>query len=159
MMIVRRLARPLLAATFVSDGVNALRQPGPLVACAEQLKLPQPQTVAKVDGGALVAGGLALATGRLPRLAAVVLAAASLPVMLTEQAFWEERDAAARATKRTGFLKGLALFGGLLLAAVDLEGRESAARQVRRGAKRTAEQLSHATSHAAEATKRAIPVG
>jgi uncharacterized membrane protein YphA (DoxX/SURF4 family) len=51
-------------------------------------------------------------------------------------AFWREADDGARKQQRTQFLKNLAMGGGLLLAATDLEGRPSIGWRARRAARR-----------------------
>ena len=91
-MIVRRLARPLLASVFVAAGIDALRHPGLRSQQAAQLlgkvpdQVPGAQSAAKdpdlfvrVNGAALLGGGILLATGRMPRLASTVLAASIIP--------------------------------------------------------------------------------
>ncbi len=135
-MIVRRLARPLLASVFVAAGIDALRHPGPRTQQAAQLlgkvpdQVPGAQSVAKdpdlfvrVNGAALLGGGVLLATGRMPRLASTVLAASIIPTPAIDHAFWDETDPDLKAQSRSLFFKNVGLLGGLLLAAVDTEGR------------------------------------
>src|SRR4051794_36139687 len=131
-MIVRRLARPLLASVFVAAGIDALRHPGLRSQQAAQLlgKVPDqvpgaqvaaqdPDLFVRVNGAALLGGGLLLATGRLSRLASTVLAASIIPTTAIEHAFWDEKDPDSKASSRSLFFKNVALLGGLLLAAVD----------------------------------------
>ena len=74
-MIVRRLARPLLASVFVAAGIDALRHPGLRSQQAAQLlgKVPDqvpgaqsaaqdPDLFVRVNGAALLGGGILLAT-------------------------------------------------------------------------------------------------
>lgn len=139
-MLLRRLARPLLATVFVVEGVDTLRRPETRVKAATELvqrgqrqlpeeyaaKLPSdPGTVVRINAGAQVAGGVLLALGKAPRLAALVLAATVIPATVTEQDFWNEPDPAQKATKRNAFLKDLGLLGGLMIAAADTEGKPS----------------------------------
>jgi hypothetical protein len=51
--------------------------------------------------------------------------------MLAGHAFWEEDEEGSRAGQRTHFLKNLSMLGGLLLAAVDTDGRPSGRRHRR----------------------------
>src|SRR5687768_2655323 len=97
MSIVRRLARPLLAAPFVLEGVEHVRHPGPRVESArpvvsrlaQPLRLPDdPEMLVRANGAAMAVAGSLLATGRLPRLAAAVLAATVVPATYVENAFW-----------------------------------------------------------------------
>ncbi|MBF6466955.1 DoxX family protein [Nocardia beijingensis] len=149
-MLLRRLARPLLATAFVVDGVDTLRRPDERVKAANALlerghrqlpeeiatKLPSnPTTVVQVNALAQVSGGVLLALGKAPRLAALVLAATVVPAAVTEQDFWNEQDPARKSAKRNAFLKDLGLLGGLMIAAADTEGKPSLGWRGRRAAR------------------------
>lgn len=145
MPLVRRLARPMLAAIFISGGVEQLRRPAAIAPAAEPvapkaaralpINLPEdPEQLVKIDGAAKLAGGTLLASGRFPRLAALVLAGSLVPTTLAGHRFWEEQDAERRQEQQIHFLKNLGLLGGLLLAAVDTEGRPSLRWRARRAA-------------------------
>lgn len=56
----RALARPLLSATFVAGGVDALRDPAPRVALVTKAGLTEPENLVRVNAGAQVIGGLAV---------------------------------------------------------------------------------------------------
>ncbi|WP_327109714.1 DoxX family protein [Nocardia sp. NBC_01730] len=156
-MLLRRLARPLLATAFVVDGVDTLRRPEERVKVATELvqrgqrqlpdevaaKLPaDPATVVRINAAAQVGGGVLLALGRTPRLAALVLAATVVPATVTEQDFWNEQDPARKSAKRTAFLKDLGLLGGLMIAAADTEGKPSLGWRGRRAARDAAAAVS-----------------
>jgi uncharacterized membrane protein YphA (DoxX/SURF4 family) len=153
MTVVRRLARPLLASSFVAGGVDALREPGPKVPAAEHVAPPvaarlpflpeDPEALVKINGAVQVAAGSMLALGRFPRLSSVLLAASVVPTTLAGHRFWEQSDPDAKAQHKVQFLKNLGLLGGLMLAAVDTEGRPGLAWRTR-----------HATRHAAAGTRR-----
>jgi len=153
MTVVRRLARPLLSSIFVSGGLEALRNPEPKVPAADSVappiaaKLPylpeDTETLVKINAGVQVGAGLMLALGRLPRLSSVLLAGSLVPTTLAGHRFWEESDSARRAAQRLHFFKNLGLLGGLMLAAVDTEGRPGLAWRAQ-----------HATHHAAATTRR-----
>ncbi len=140
MSVVRRIARPMLASVFVVSGLNALRHPGPMAtraeplvsSLAEPLGLPNdPELLVRANGATMLAGGSLLALGRIPRISALALAASLVPTTVAGHAFWDDTDPAARAQNRTQFLKNLGLLGGLLLAAVDTEGRPGLAYRAR----------------------------
>ncbi len=80
-----------------------------------------------INGAAQVLGGLALATGRVPRLAALVLAGSLLPTTAAGHRFWEETDKTQRANQQIHFFKNVSMLGGLLIAAVDTEGKPGVA--------------------------------
>jgi hypothetical protein len=105
----------------------------------------------------MVGSGALLATGRMPRISAAVLASTLVPTTYVGHPFWEEKDAATRAQQRTAFLKNLAVLGGLLLATVDTEGRPGVAyrmHMVSRGAERKAKATKREAKHAAKAARR-----
>ncbi|GAA2159104.1 DoxX family protein [Pedococcus bigeumensis] len=165
MTLVRRVARPLLAAIFVVQGFEQLRHPSalkPKVApFAEQLAplgLPDdPELLVRANGATMVAAGTLLATGRVPRLASLALAGALVPTTYVGHPFWAETDPAVKRTQRIGFLKNLGLLGGLLLASVDTEGRPGIAYRAglaSDSAKRSAKRAKREAKHAAHAARR-----
>jgi putative oxidoreductase len=139
-MILRRIARPMLAAVFVSGGLDTLRNPESRVDTAAPViqkavdqvkeKVPpqvptDPELLVKVNAAAQVAAGIALGLGRFPRLAASVLAVSLAPTTMAGHRFWEKEDSADRAAQRTHFLKNVGLLGGLLIASADTHGKPS----------------------------------
>jgi putative oxidoreductase len=151
MSITRRIARPLLAASFVSSGIDTLRNPEPRVEMAEDVApkiaepLPLPNEtdqLVKINAVVQVVAGVLLAFGRLPRLAACALAGSLIPTTLAGHRFWEETDEAQRAQQQIHFLKNAGLLGGLLLAAVDTEGAPSLGWRAKRAARRVRKKAS-----------------
>ncbi len=148
MTLVRLVARPMLASMFVAGGVHALKNvekmtqrahpvTEKLTATASKVapSLPIPQdekTLIRINAGAQIAAGLALATGRTPRLASTVLAASLIPTTAARHRFWEETDPTARAEQRMHFIKNVSALGGLLLASVDTEGKPGVAWRTKR---------------------------
>jgi len=158
MMIVRRIARPMLASVFVVAGIDALRNPAARTTQAAQLldtvSAPpavqqDPDLAVRVNGAALLGGGVLLATGRLPRLASTVLAASIVPTTAIEHAFWDETDPAKRSQSRSLFLKNVGLLGGLLLASVDTAGKPGLAWRARHATQTTRREARHAKRAAA----------
>jgi uncharacterized membrane protein YphA (DoxX/SURF4 family) len=144
----------MLASMFIAGGVDALRNAKPRTEMAEDVttrmarKLPylpdDPETLVKINAAVMVGAGSMLATGRLPRLSAALLAGSIIPTTMVGHRFWAETDAAKRAQQRTHFFKNLGLLGGVLLAAVDTEGQPGVAWRMR-----------HATHHTAAGSRRA----
>lgn len=133
-MLLRKIARPLLAAWFIHDGIDAARHPAVHVVTARRpanqatdalgrapLSDRQLRTLVQVHGGLTVAAGVALAVGRTPRLAALSLAALSLPLAVAEQPFTP--GPRTRADRTEPFIRRLGAIGAALLAGVDSEGR------------------------------------
>ncbi|CCH77289.1 conserved hypothetical protein [Nostocoides japonicum T1-X7] len=166
MSLVRTVARPLLAAIYIKGGIDAFRQPGPRVdkaaplahTLAGPLHLPDdPELLVRANGVAQAAFGTLLAFGRFPRLSAAVLAASTVPTTLAGHAFWEESDPAQRKAQLTHFLKNLSMLGGLLLAAVDTEGRPGLAYRAGMASDavgRTAKQTRREAKHLARTARR-----
>jgi uncharacterized membrane protein YphA (DoxX/SURF4 family) len=171
MTVVRRIARPLLAAQFVDGGLDQFRHPGtkvdrarPVVdKLAEPLRLPNdPELLVRANGAAMAGAGILFATGKLPRLSALVLAATIVPTTYAGHPFWAEKDAAQRRQQKVHFLKNLGLLGGVLIASVDTEGRpgllwrsQHAASGARRQARQAKKDAKRVTREAQRETKRA----
>jgi uncharacterized membrane protein YphA (DoxX/SURF4 family) len=157
-MLVRRIARPLLSAAFIGQGIEALRRPEqaaetarPAVEGLHRLpeaaaaKVPQdPETVARVTAAVQIGGGLLLASGKLPRLASAALAFTVVPASLGDHMFWAETNPEQKARQRREFLTDLSLIGGLMIASVDTEGKPSLGWRGRRAARRLSEAVSAA---------------
>ncbi|MFF5172311.1 DoxX family protein [Micromonospora sp. NPDC000089] len=134
---VRSLARVMLSGIFVVSGVRNFQHPQRLVPAAKSVtdrvaplinqaapQLPtDTETLIRVNAAVQVTAGLMFATGRLTRPAAMVLAGTLVPVTIAGHPFWNNDDPAARNNNQIHFLKNLGLFGGLLLAAADTEGK------------------------------------
>jgi uncharacterized membrane protein YphA (DoxX/SURF4 family) len=139
MTLTRMLARPMLASMFVAGGLNAVRHADALATKAKPVTdkivpllaraLPQapipsdPKTLVRVNGAVQIGSGLMLATGKAPRVAATVLAASLVPTTLAAHRFWDEDDPQTASQQRMLFFKNVSAGGGLLLAAVDTEGK------------------------------------
>ncbi|CCG01394.1 DoxX family protein [Blastococcus saxobsidens] len=153
-MLVRRIARPLLAAPFIYGGISTLRKPQDRVPGArpvvekladtadKQLPVEVPRDVeqwVKADAAIKVAAGSLFALNKFPRLTAIALSASVVPTTLAGHRFWEHDDPTEKFGQLSNFLKNTGLLGGLLLAAVDTEGRPSVRYRAKRAAKRAAD--------------------
>jgi putative oxidoreductase len=172
MTVIRRIARPMLAAVFVTSGLDALLHPAgrakiaaPLVTrLSGPLNLPDnPELMVRANGATMVAAGTMLAMGRMPRVAAMALAGALVPTTYTAHAFWTIKDPAMRAQQKTHFLKNIGLLGGVLLASVDTAGKPGLAYRTRyakaharRQAALTKREAGRATRHAQHFAKHAL---
>lgn len=152
---IRRLARPLLAAPFLAGGIDALKRPGPHVADVERAGLPEPKKVVQGVNATKVVAGLALATGRLPRLSSLALAATSAAAAAVHHPFWKESEPARKGQVRTQFLADLGLLGGLLVSAADTGGRESVPHAAARISRRAARKAARTTERAQQQAERA----
>ena len=164
MIVVRRIARPMLAAIFVTSGLDALLHPAerakiaaPLVTkLSGPLNLPDdPELMVRANGATMVAAGTMLGLGTFPRVAAMALAGALVPTTYTAHAFWTITDPAVRAQQKVHFLKNVGLLGGVLLAAVDTAGKPGLAYRTRQAQSDARRQATSTKREARRATKRA----
>jgi len=138
MTVIRRLARPMLATTFIYGGVQALRNTS---AVAEEAKhvndgvrdlaakvAPQVQvpaddaTLVRINAALHLVGGFGLATNRFPRVSALLLAGSIVPSTIAGHPFWAKKGS-ERDDELSHFLTNVSALGGLVLAAVDTEGK------------------------------------
>lgn len=139
---VHGTARAMLSAIFIASSVPALKNPGPYASRAQPAtdwftslprrdqrlspdRLKVDEDLVRLNAAVQLVGGLLLATGRLKRAAAALLAGTLVPTTATGHSFWLESDPGRRREQQIHFLKNLGLFGGLLLAVLDTEGRPS----------------------------------
>lgn len=143
MTATRLIARPLLSSAFLVGAVSALKNAPALATAAQPVadrlrptiqkavpQVPIPEdtvTLVRVNAVAQILAAAALARGRAPRLSSTVLAASLLPTTVAGHQFWAESDPQAKANQRIHFFKNLSMLGGLMLAAVDTEGRPGVA--------------------------------
>jgi putative oxidoreductase len=152
MDLLRAIARPMLGSMFVVGGIDSLRRPDSKVPKADPIVETIADTVGlpgetaawvRFNGAVQVAAGTALALGKLPRFAALALAASLVPTTLAGHRFWEEDDPSARAAQRIHFLKNVSMLGGLLLAADDTGGRPSIPWRIHEALDQARDELPH----------------
>jgi len=146
MSLVRRIARPLLAAPFIVEGIRTAITPeratavlpSSVVESADRTlhSTPVPDLVKVKDllriSGAVAAGaGVLYATGRNPRLAAAVLLATTTVGWAGRKRVWELKGA-ERMQELSSIVTDAGLLGGVLLAVVDHDGRPSLRYQAER---------------------------
>ncbi|HYS31188.1 MAG TPA: DoxX family protein [Streptosporangiaceae bacterium] len=178
MAVLRALARPMLASIFIVQGYDTMRHPDRVVKKAEPVVRPIADRVSvvpddteqavRINGGVQFVAGSLLAVGWLPRVSALAIAVTLVPTTAAGHRFWEVTDEQERAQQRIHFLKNLGMFGGLLIAAGDTEGRPSLAWRSRHAVKtarrdmsiaaKTARKSGKASAKAAR-IKRRLPVG
>jgi len=119
------VARIALAVVFIRSGYEVVRAPakaaataGPLLEAVRSqspVPLPADEQLVQANAAAQVAGGVLLATGIAPQLAAGVLMGSLVPTTFAGHSFWKHEDPAQRFNQRNHFNKNIGLFGGLLL--------------------------------------------
>ena len=163
MSLARRAARAALAASFISGGLDQLRNPqskaGPASPIAKPIaeRVPQlpddPESLVRLDGAIKVLGGTALVFGPFARPAALLLAGSLVPTTLAGHRFWETTDPDQRVSDRVEFFKNVSLIGGLLIAALDTGGRPSipwVAGKAVQGAAETVGEAAETVGHAVQ---------
>ena len=170
MTVSRLIARPMLASIFVVGAATALKNASAsaakaapvtdkVVPWAQKAGIPipeNPETLVKVNAGVQIAAGLALATGRAPRLSAAVLAASLIPTTAAGHRFWEVQDPAQRTQQKLHFFKNVSVVGGLIIAAGDTEGKPGVAwraKRAARDARREGKRLAHDARREARLTR------
>lgn len=140
MALSRLIARPLLSSYFLANGALDLKEaparakdvapvadmlaPALDNATPDAFHVPaDPVTWVRVSGAVQVVAGLALATGRMPRLSAAVLGVTLVPSTAAHLRFWEASDPADRKEQIIQFTRNASLAGGLLIASLDTAGK------------------------------------
>ncbi len=157
MSIVRILARPMLASSFILSGLDRLRhadqtakQLSPVLSTAVNA-LPfatDEKMLARVIGGTQLGAGVMLAAGKFSRLSALLLTLTSTLSAVVEYRTADSSTSEGRTQRRHQLLKNVSLSGGMLLAAVDTAGKPGlawrAGHLAEAGKKTTRKQLKHA---------------
>jgi len=164
MSVLRDFARPMLASIFIIQGFDTMLHPERVAPRAEPVVAPLAELVpgvpattedaVRLNGAVQFTAGSLLALGIFPRLSAAAIALTLVPTTAAGHRFWEVEDEKERAQQRIHFLKNLAIFGGLLIAAGDTAGRPSLAWR-RRYAVRSARRNAAIATWAAKKSGRA----
>ncbi|WP_058234280.1 DoxX family membrane protein [Devriesea agamarum] len=170
MALVRRIARPLLAAPFIYEGVKTLQTPERQKAIApgafnkldEKLKetsIPLgSDSIVRIAAGVAIGAGALYATNRMPRLAALTLLVTTSVGLAGRKKVWE-LTGKERQEEIHAILSDAGLLGGVMLAAVDLSGKPSLSyrmsRAIERGRKK-AERKQRELEKGAKATRKAV---
>ncbi len=165
----RLIARPMLASMFVAGGINSLKNTKwaaerakpvtdkmmPMIQqVAPSAPIPKdPETLVRINAGVQILAGLALATGRAPRLSSLALAATLVPTTAAGHRFWEESDPTMKANQQVHFFKNVSMLGGLILSAVDTEGKPGLAWRAQRAARDVRREARHMSKAAKRETK------
>lgn len=134
-MLLRHVARPMLASWFVYEGVQTARKPTEHVRAARDgvelvertagvdasLSESQVTALVRAHGAATAVAGLCLGLGKAPRTAALALAALTLPLAVVNQPFTTRGPERQERTRK--FVTNLGAIGAALIAGADYEGR------------------------------------
>ena len=169
MTLSRLLARPMLTSIFVIGPVKTLQDPKPaaeradrvtrhVVATLRKLGLQAPEDPlfwVRLNAGVQLVAAAGLASGRMPRLSAAVLATSLVPTTVAAHDFWNESDPAARNQQLIQWAKNTSVLGGLVIAANDTNGRPSLAWMTRHALADASREAAHAATTAKLETRMA----
>lgn len=138
MALVRRIARPLLAAPFIFEGVRTALHPereidvypqafdavDSAIAKSSAPGFVDARTVVRVAGAVAAGAGVLYATNRYPRAAAATLLLTTSIGWAGRKKVWELRGEELTQEVQS-ILTDAGLLGGVLLAVVDNDGRPS----------------------------------
>ncbi|WP_240613385.1 hypothetical protein [Brachybacterium endophyticum] len=138
MSLIRRIARPALAAPFIFQGVRTAISPEREIEIApsafaqldktlESSQAPgfvDARAVLRVSGAVAATAGLAYASGKAPRAAAGVLLLTTSVGLAGRKKIWELRGE-ERLDEIKSLLSDVGLLGGVMIAVLDREGRPS----------------------------------
>jgi uncharacterized membrane protein YphA (DoxX/SURF4 family) len=150
MALVRRIARPLLAAPFIFEGVRTALHPEREIDVYPQAfeavdstlaKSAAPgfvdaRTIIRVTGAVAAGAGILYATNRAPRVAAAALLLSTSVGWAGRKRVWELRGE-ERTQEIQSILTDAGLLGGVLLAVVDHDGNPSLRYQVNKFVERS----------------------
>lgn len=137
MSLVRKLARPMLASSFIVSGVDRLRDPDSSKHLTKLVDLAasttpqlsvlkgQEELVGKVLAGSQVAAGVLFALGKFPRLAATQLFLTGAINSYIEYRATEVHTEDEKVARRNAALAHGSLLGAIAISAVDTEGNPS----------------------------------
>ena len=139
MTIIRKLARPLLASSFIYNGLNQVRQPegsqylAPAVDAAAKARPElrplrgQEKAIVQGLGATQVLAGSLFALGRFPRLSSTLLLTTSAVNTYVEFRTADSGSEEAKKRRLATGLKNLSLVGAVAITAVDRDGNPSLA--------------------------------
>lgn len=163
--MIRLLARPMLASSFVVSGVDKLRHADQTAAelspVLRQIVAALPvqtdeKTVARVLAGTQVGAGLLLAAGKFSRLSATLLSVTAALTTYVEYKTAHDGSKESKAHRRSQLTKNVGLLGGALLASVDTAGRPGLAWRAGHAFDAGRRNAEHVVASSKKATKRQL---
>jgi putative oxidoreductase len=113
--------RLIFGGYFVYNGINHFLERESLVEYARSKGVRKPEAAVAGSGLLILAGGLSILTGALPKLGAGLISMFLLGVSPRMHAFWRETDPQPRMNEMVNFTKNMALVGATLVAAAHPE--------------------------------------
>lgn len=161
--MLRHVARALIGAVYVQQGIEVVRHPeGPartaqpyVARLAGSTPVPDdPVLVVRAGGVAMVAGGVGLATNTAPRLVASLLTIVTAVMTFVRHPVRHLGVSGLRGPEGARLLADLGLLGGVVLAALDTEGRPGVTWRARHGSQRAVTSARRSARRAARDVRR-----
>ncbi|MBM7051055.1 MULTISPECIES: DoxX family protein [unclassified Rothia (in: high G+C Gram-positive bacteria)] len=162
MSLVRRLARPALASSFIISGIDRLKDPASSAHLKKAVSLAastnpslavlrgQERLVGQALAGAQVGAGVLFALGKLPRISSTVLLGAGALNAYIEHKAAEHDTKEQKAVRRNNLVKNGSLLGAIALASVDTDGNPSLAWRANKFGETVAKKSEKITADVAE---------
>jgi len=113
--------RAILGGFFLYNGINHFLHHQDLTAYAKSKGVPAAGAAVSVSGALLVAGGLSIVTGVMPKLGAALISTFLMGVSPSMHGFWQDDDPEQRMNDMINFMKNMALVGASMLVAAHPE--------------------------------------
>jgi uncharacterized membrane protein YphA (DoxX/SURF4 family) len=111
------LGRLIFGGFWVYSGFDHFMHHATLAPLAAMHGVPAPDLAVLGTGALLLAGGLSIMTGFVPKVGATLIAIFLVGVTPIMHAFWRDADAMQRANDLVNFGKNIALLGGTCFVA------------------------------------------
>ncbi len=111
------LGRLIFGGFWVYSGFDHFMFHATLAPLAAMRGVPAPDLAVLGTGALLLAGGLSIMTGFVPKVGATLIAIFLIGVTPIMHAFWRDADAMQRANDLANFGKNIALLGGACFVA------------------------------------------
>jgi len=111
------LGRLIFGGFWVYSGLEHFMNHATLAPFVAMRGVPAPELAVLGTGAMILAGGLSIMTGFVPKVGATLIAIFLIGVTPIMHAFWRDADAMQRANDIANFTKNIALLGGACLVA------------------------------------------
>jgi putative oxidoreductase len=115
--VLLTLGRLIFGGYWVYSGLEHFITHATMAPYAAMHGVPAPDLAVLGTGALLLAGGVSIMTGFVPRVGATLIAIFLIGVTPIMHAFWRDADAVQRANDLVNFTKNIGLLGGVCFVA------------------------------------------
>jgi putative oxidoreductase len=109
------LGRAVFGGFFLQSGLNHFKNRQLLTQYAASKGIAAPEAAVTASGALMVAGGLSVLSGAMPRPGLAALMGALIPMTLGMHRFWDATDPSERTHEQVNFMKNMALVGAAMM--------------------------------------------